>query len=208
MIRKLLDSIFNIFPVFIRRWEIQTYLHSTFLPWHYLHNVWGVVVRRVDALYFCYHWCIIFSYGVPLITFHFCTMRQFCRNVAKCKHVDTVSRVICHYIVPLHNNITFPLLICRSQWPRGLRLLKHWDRGFESHSRHGCLYYVLLFCDCVVLCVGRGLATDWSPVQGVLPTVYRIKKLNKCGQGPTKGCRPIIIIIIITYLTRFIIINY
>jgi hypothetical protein len=28
-----------------------------------------------------------------------------------------------------------------------------------------------LVCVCVVLCVGSGLATGWSPVQGVLPTV-------------------------------------
>jgi hypothetical protein len=31
-----------------------------------------------------------------------------------------------------------------------LRLLKHWDRGFESHSRRGCLYaffsVFVLFC--------------------------------------------------------------
>jgi hypothetical protein len=33
---------------------------------------------------------------------------------------------------------------------------------------------VHLFCICVVLCVGSDLATDWSPVQGVLPTVYRL----------------------------------
>jgi hypothetical protein len=38
-----------------------------------------------------------------------------------------------------------------------------------------CVY---LFCVCVVLCVGSGLATGWSPAQGVLPTVYRIKKLK------------------------------
>jgi hypothetical protein len=37
-----------------------------------------------------------------------------------------------------------------------------------------CLFYI-----CVVLCVGSGLTTGWSPVQGVLPTVYRIKKLKK-----------------------------
>jgi hypothetical protein len=30
-----------------------------------------------------------------------------------------------------------------------------------------------------ILCVGSGLATGWSPVQAVLPTVYRIKKLKK-----------------------------
>jgi hypothetical protein len=30
---------------------------------------------------------------------------------------------------------------------------------------------VRLFCVCVVLCVDSGLATSWSPVQGVLPSV-------------------------------------
>jgi hypothetical protein len=34
-------------------------------------------------------------------------------------------------------------------------------------------------CVCVVLYVGSGLATGWSPVQGVLPTVYRVKKVKK-----------------------------
>jgi hypothetical protein len=36
----------------------------------------------------------------------------------------------------------------------------------------------------VVLCVGSGLAKDWSLVQGILPTVCNIKNL-KNGQGPT-----------------------
>jgi hypothetical protein len=54
---------------------------------------------------------------------------------------------------------------------------------------------VSLFCVCVTLCGGSGLATGWSPVQGVLPTLYRIKKLKKSGQGLTKGYRAIIIII-------------
>jgi hypothetical protein len=45
---------------------------------------------------------------------------------------------------------------------------------------------VRLFCVCVFLCVGRGLATCWSLVQGVLQSVNKITKLNK-GQGPTKG---------------------
>jgi hypothetical protein len=57
-----------------------------------------------------------------------------------------------------------------------------------------CVYSV-----CVVPCVGRGLAKGLIPVQGVLPTVYRIKKVKKSGQGPTKVCRAIIIIIIIVF---------
>jgi hypothetical protein len=39
------------------------------------------------------------------------------------------------------------LILCRSQWPRGLRRrstpLASWDRGFESHRWHGCLLWVL-----------------------------------------------------------------
>jgi hypothetical protein len=57
-----------------------------------------------------------------------------------------------------------------------LRPLEHWDRGFESHWRYGCM---CAFCGCVVLCVGSGLATGWSPVQGFIPTAYRINKLKK-----------------------------
>jgi hypothetical protein len=45
---------------------------------------------------------------------------------------------------------------------------------------------VRLFCVCIVLCVGSGLATGWSPAQGVLPTVYRTKKL-KMRSRPTKA---------------------
>jgi hypothetical protein len=39
-----------------------------------------------------------------------------------------------------------------------LRSLESWDRGFESHSWHGC-QCVRLSCVSVVLRVGRGLAT-------------------------------------------------
>jgi hypothetical protein len=46
-----------------------------------------------------------------------------------------------------------------------------------------------LFCVHAVVCVGTALARGWSPVQGVLPTVYMITKLKESGQGPTKGRR-------------------
>jgi hypothetical protein len=44
-----------------------------------------------------------------------------------------------------------------------------------------------LFCVCVVLCVDSGLATDWSPTQGVLPTLYRLR--NRKATKVHKGCR-------------------
>jgi hypothetical protein len=60
----------------------------------------------------------------------------------------------------------------RSQWPRGLRnepsspsrTLGSWFRIPHEAWMSVCVYSV-----CVVLCVGSGLATGWSPVQGVLP---------------------------------------
>jgi hypothetical protein len=56
--------------------------------------------------------------------------------------------------------------------------LERWDRGFESHLRYGCIC-VRLFCVCVVLCVGRGLATGWSPVQESYRLCKKFKKLKK-----------------------------
>jgi hypothetical protein len=63
----------------------------------------------------------------------------------------------------------------RSQWLHGLRHepsspARTLGCGFESQSRHGCLC-VRLFCVCVILCVGSGLATGWSPSES-----YRLCK--------------------------------
>jgi hypothetical protein len=65
---------------------------------------------------------------------------------------------------------------CWSQWPRGLtlelfspaRTLGSWVRIPPKAWTFGVC--MRLFCVRVVLCVGSGLAMDWSPVQGVLPT--------------------------------------
>jgi hypothetical protein len=56
-----------------------------------------------------------------------------------------------------------------------------------SNPTRGMDVCVRSFCVCVVLCVGWGLATRWSSVQGVPPTMYRLRNW-KSGQG-TKGCR-------------------
>jgi hypothetical protein len=59
--------------------------------------------------------------------------------------------------------------------------LRSWVRITPKAWMAVCIYSV-----CVVLCVGSSLAMGWSPVQGVVPTVYRIRKLNK-RPGPNKG---------------------
>jgi hypothetical protein len=43
-----------------------------------------------------------------------------------------------------------------------------------SNPTRGMGICVCLFCICTALCVGSGLATDRSPVQGVLPAVCKI----------------------------------
>jgi hypothetical protein len=40
-----------------------------------------------------------------------------------------------------------------------------------SNPIQGMDVCVLLFCVCVVMCLGKDLATGWSLVQGVLPSV-------------------------------------
>jgi hypothetical protein len=76
-------------------------------------------------------------------------------------------------------------------WSKAWTLFARSSSGIVgSNPTWGMDACVRLFCVCVVLCVGSGLATDWFPVQGVVLNVYRIKKL-KSGQGPRKGCRAI-----------------
>jgi hypothetical protein len=89
-----------------------------------------------------------------------------------------------------HSTTTFGLVCIledwwcerRSQWPCGLRhelpslacTLGSWVRIPLYAWISVCVYSF-----CVVLCVGSGLAMGWSHFQGVLPTLYRIKKLKK-----------------------------
>jgi hypothetical protein len=57
-----------------------------------------------------------------------------------------------------------------------------------SNPTRGMDVYVCLFCVFVVLCVGSGLATGWSPGQQVLPTVYRTKTVNfSIAETPVDG---------------------
>jgi hypothetical protein len=59
-----------------------------------------------------------------------------------------------------------------------------------SNPTQGMDVCLRLFYVCVVLRVDSDLATGWSPIQKLPPTVYKIKKL-KGGQGLTEDCRGI-----------------
>jgi hypothetical protein len=52
------------------------------------------------------------------------------------------------------------------------RSLEHWDRGFESHSRHGCLF-VFILCLCQVAALRRAHPPSKEPCR-----LSKIKKLK------------------------------
>jgi hypothetical protein len=69
--------------------------------------------------------------------------------------------------------LSFILRLGRSQWPRSLRhVLFSTARTLGAQVRIllGAWMCVRVFC-ILLSCVGRGLASGWSPVQGVLPNV-------------------------------------
>jgi hypothetical protein len=81
-----------------------------------------------------------------------------------------------------------------SQWPCGLRhemssparTLGSWVRiPLEAWM------FVFVYSVFVLSCVGSGLATGWSLVQGVLPIVYKckIKEPHKRRPRPDMGCK-------------------
>jgi hypothetical protein len=80
-----------------------------------------------------------------------------------------------------------------------LHPLKHCDRGFESHLRHGCLCAFIL-CLCCSVCRLR-------PCVGLIPRprsptdCVRIKKLNKLAVVH-KGCRAIDRVIFLNKLPK------
>jgi hypothetical protein len=82
---------------------------------------------------------------------------------------------------------------CRSRWPRGQSwiVFARSNAGIVGSNPTRCLdICVFLFFVCVVLCVGSGLSTGWSPVQGVQPTVYKIKKLKKRPRSNVRTVEP------------------
>jgi hypothetical protein len=70
-----------------------------------------------------------------------------------------------------------------------LHSLERCKRGFESYLGHGCLVCMCVYCVCAFLCLGRGLETSWSLVQGVLPIVNRSG--NRKEARAHKSCRAI-----------------
>jgi hypothetical protein len=66
--------------------------------------------------------------------------------------------------------------------PKVWTLFAHLNTGIMgSNPTQGMIVCLCLFCDCVVLYVGSGLATGSSPVQGVLPSV-KVQETEKAAK--------------------------
>jgi hypothetical protein len=75
--------------------------------------------------------------------------------------------------------------LVRAAWSKAWIVFAPLKTGIVgSNPTQGMDVCVYLFCDSPLLCVGSGLATGWSPVQRVLLTMYRIKKVIK----PRRSC--------------------
>jgi hypothetical protein len=74
------------------------------------------------------------------------------------------------------------------QWPRGLRhelsssaqTLRLWVRI----PLKTCSMFVCVYSEFVLSCVGSGLVSGWSPVQGVLTTVWVKRSVSRMPYGP------------------------
>jgi hypothetical protein len=157
-----------------------------------------------------WHWA---RWQYHIISFKFILILSLHLRLCLTRYLFPSARrhVLCASKIPFSFYLIFiTILSGRSQWSRGLRhelsSLALWNSGFEFHSGHRCLCCVRLFCVCVVLCIGRGLAADWSPSKesyrlGIRPRNW------KTGQGQTKDCRAKIVIVIIIIIIIIIIIK-
>jgi hypothetical protein len=89
-----------------------------------------------------------------------------------------------HYVSIMSQTLC---LDCYMSWrmpvcglPKAWTVFARLNSGFVvSNPTQDMVICVLVFCDCLFLCVGSGLETGWSPFQTVLLTDYRIKILKK-----------------------------
>jgi hypothetical protein len=95
------------------------------------------------------------------------------------KMVYFVFVIISKPVMVAKQSKAWTVFTCQTLWSWVRIPLRAWMFGV----------YMCLFCLCAVLCLGRGLATSWSLVQGVLPIVNRSGNWKEARAH--KGCRAI-----------------
>jgi hypothetical protein len=159
-------------------------LHWSWPPSGYLMNFWKDVIVKVedDGGGLC---PLVASPELGVISSRSEFPPQQQRNYVSCsKQFCGECRELCCFPLSFRTADPFLAGICKCKG----RSLQARFPMFCGRTAGVCMR---LFCVSVVLCLGSGLATGWSPVQGVLPMV--IKWLRKWirGLGPELAGRAI-----------------
>jgi hypothetical protein len=85
---------------------------------------------------------------------------------------------------------SFPLITVAARSKAWTVFLRSNAAIVGSNPTRGMDVCVRLFCVCVVLRVRTGLGTGWSPFQGVLPIMFRIRKLEKAVSAQQRAVDP------------------
>jgi hypothetical protein len=123
------------------------------------------------------------EYYKPLVAFLLNILFEICAghcsDIMTSIHVDRLQSpsfpcipfyILCSY--SYHTLFSTTVSLLSPVTVNCLLSLGRWNRRFESYSGHGCLVCVCVYSVfCVVLCLGSGLATGWSLVQGILPNL-------------------------------------
>jgi hypothetical protein len=87
---------------------------------------------------------------------------------------NTCLTLACH--APWKRGITVTVAYYSGERSKAWTVFARWNNGVVgSVPIEAWMFAPILL---VLSCAGSGIATKWSPVQGVLPTVYKIKKLK------------------------------
>jgi hypothetical protein len=91
-------------------------------------------------------------------------------------HALEISYRCLQYILSIRNLLS----ITEAMWSNVWTVLALSNTGVVSLvTTRGMDISMWLLCICIFLCVVGGFAKGWMPIQAVLPTVYKIKKLWK-----------------------------
>jgi hypothetical protein len=91
--------------------------------------------------------------------------------------IYTLRRILFNLVYFRWNVVTAGHSSCAVLDKNCLRPLEHWDRGFESHSRHGCLSAFIL-CMCCPVLISTLRRAD-PPVQRILATVLGLRNWSE-----------------------------
>jgi hypothetical protein len=101
-------------------------------------------------------------------------------------HSETAPKILITFRQFIETVSTWPITLAALS--KAWTLFERWDCSWNPNQ--GMDISVRLFCACLILCVGSGLATDWSPSKESYRLLIGLRNWRS-DQGPIKGCRTV-----------------